>query len=75
MTNRYTDEEWTSQIAEAQKAVPNDSDDTHPTPITASSDLAQCIDHTLLNVDATEEQIDNLCSEAKEWNFKVIQFL
>ncbi len=33
------------------------------------SDLAVYIDHTLLKADAVSSQIDNLCSEAKQYNF------
>lgn len=32
-------------------------------------DYAKYIDHTLLKPDATDEDIDKLCSEAKEYNF------
>ncbi|MDK2897462.1 MAG: deoxyribose-phosphate aldolase [Candidatus Atribacteria bacterium] len=32
--------------------------------------LAQCIDHTLLRAYATREEIEKLCQEAKEWNFR-----
>lgn len=35
------------------------------------ADLASRIDHTLLKVDATPEQIDKLCEEAVEHRFKV----
>lgn len=33
--------------------------------------FAQTIDHTLLKPDATAEQIDRLCEEAKRFGFKV----
>ncbi len=33
------------------------------------SDIAKYIDHTLLKADATAEQIDKLCAEAKQYNF------
>ncbi len=36
------------------------------------SDIAQCIDHTLLKPDATEEDIQRICSEAKEYNFAAV---
>jgi hypothetical protein len=32
--------------------------------------LPSYIDHTLLSLDATPEQIDTLCKEAKEYKFK-----
>lgn len=34
-------------------------------------ELAKYVDHTLLKLDATEEQIDGLCAEARGWGFKV----
>jgi deoxyribose-phosphate aldolase len=39
-----------------------------PFPQTAS-DLAQMIDHTLLKPEATPEQIDRLCAEARQYGF------
>ena len=35
-------------------------------------DLARYIDHTLLKPDATEEQVRNLCAEAREYNFRSV---
>ncbi len=35
-------------------------------------DLARYIDHTLLKPAATEEQIRNLCAEAREYNFRSV---
>jgi len=35
-------------------------------------DLARFIDHTLLKPDATEEQVSNLCAEAREYNFRSV---
>jgi deoxyribose-phosphate aldolase len=35
-------------------------------------DLARYIDHTLLKANATEEQVLNLCSEAREYNFRSV---
>ncbi|MFQ6005126.1 MAG: deoxyribose-phosphate aldolase [Woeseia sp.] len=35
-------------------------------------DLARYIDHTLLKPEATEEQIRNLCGEAREYNFRSV---
>jgi hypothetical protein len=40
-----------------------------PEPGTAT--FAKYIDHTLLKLDATEDQIDQVCEEAKLYNFKV----
>lgn len=36
------------------------------------SDLAAYIDHTLLNPETTEEQIEKICEEAIEHNFKAV---
>jgi len=33
------------------------------------SDIAKCIDHTILKPDATEEDIKRICAEAKEYHF------
>nr|WP_255417519.1 deoxyribose-phosphate aldolase [Acidilutibacter cellobiosedens] len=35
-------------------------------------DIARFIDHTLLKPDATEEMIENLCNEAKKYNFYAV---
>ena len=32
--------------------------------------FAKTIDHTLLKLEATGEQVDSLCEEAKRFNFK-----
>lgn len=34
--------------------------------------VAQYIDHTILNADATKEDIKRICEEAKEYNFKTV---
>lgn len=34
-----------------------------------TTNVAKMIDHTLLKADATKEQIEKLCAEAKEYNF------
>jgi len=35
-------------------------------------DLARYIDHTILKANATEEQVRNLCAEAREYNFRSV---
>ncbi|KAL9118178.1 MAG: hypothetical protein Q9187_005282 [Circinaria calcarea] len=35
-------------------------------------EFAKCIDHTLLKLDATKEQIDHLCEEARTYDFKSV---
>ncbi len=34
--------------------------------------IAQYIDHTILNADATKEEVKRICEEAKEYNFKTV---
>lgn len=53
-----------SKPAEASAA----SDAVVPVPL-VPSDLSKFIDHTLLKPEATAEQIDKLCDEAREHNF------
>ena len=48
-----------------------DTYQTYQAPKAGTVEFAKYIDHTLLKLDATEEQIDQLCQEAKEYNFKV----
>lgn len=36
------------------------------------NDMAKYIDHTILNADATEKDIQRICIEAKEYNFKTV---
>ncbi|MDN6731481.1 MAG: deoxyribose-phosphate aldolase [Atopostipes suicloacalis] len=35
-------------------------------------DMAQYIDHTILNADATKDEIKKICDEATEYNFKTV---
>ena len=39
-------------------------------PSVGTTAFAKTIDHTLLKLEATGEQVDNLCEEAKRFNFK-----
>ena len=34
--------------------------------------VAQYIDHTILNADATDADVQRICLEAKEYNFKTV---
>jgi deoxyribose-phosphate aldolase len=68
-----TNQEWRSVIDEVAAEV----DAAQPTiPIPASSltakSLAKTIDHTLLKLDATEDQVTQLCKEAVEYDFAVL---
>ena len=40
-------------------------------PSIGTKEFAKMIDHTLLKLDATKEQIDKLCEEARKHDFKV----
>ncbi|MCJ1386251.1 hypothetical protein MMC17_009377 [Xylographa soralifera] len=45
---------------------------TYQAPKPGTVQFAKYIDHTLLKLDATEVQIDQICQEAKEYNFKSV---
>ena len=70
MTTRFTQEEWLSIFDGAEKKLPL-SKTVYKAPNLGTEMFAKCIDHTLLKVNATKEQIDSLCEEAKKYNFKV----
>ncbi|KAJ4358407.1 uncharacterized protein N0V89_002989 [Didymosphaeria variabile] len=81
MTDRYTNEEWTKQIAETQRKVLAEVKDRrkeggrgwkYDAPKAASTELAKTVDHTVLKLDAKEAQIDALCAEARVENFKSV---
>ena len=68
----WTDQEWAEAIAKRAAEVDNNNSTTdYCSDIPAVSELAKYIDHTQLKPDATEQQIDQLCREAKEYGFKV----
>jgi deoxyribose-phosphate aldolase len=82
MTDRYTNEEWNSQIQETIKHVMKEVDSGERTKKVyegprmrngeeALRELAKTVDHTVLKLDATQSVIDGLCSEARTENFKV----
>ena len=66
----YTQEEWEAIIAEAERKLPK-TFKTYEAPKPGTVEFAKYIDHTLLKLDATEEQIDQLCKEARQYEFKV----
>lgn len=70
MTNRYTQSEWRAIIDQAEKDHSN-SAIQYKTPTIGSLDFAKCIDHSLLKLEATRDQIDQLCEEAVRYDFKV----
>lgn len=70
MTTRYTEAEWRNIIDEAERDLPS-SFPQHKAPNLGTPDFAKCIDHTLLKLEATAEQIDDLCEEARRHAFGV----
>jgi hypothetical protein len=69
-TTRYTDPEWASIIASTITAVKaaKKTAPTYPLP----KSIPATIDHTLLKLDATPAQIDNLCAEARVHAFATV---
>ncbi|KAL9009542.1 MAG: hypothetical protein Q9173_005440 [Seirophora scorigena] len=64
MTNRYTQSEWRNIIDEAERDLPSSSA-LYKAPRLGTPDFARCIDHTLLKFEATKDQIDEICEEAR----------
>jgi deoxyribose-phosphate aldolase len=67
-TTRYTDPEWAAMIASTVSAVKSSERPTYPLP----KSIPATIDHTLLKLDATPSQIDNLCAEARVHRFATV---
>lgn len=74
MTSRNTRDEWLSVIEQAQKGIPSTFIE-YKAPGLGTSDFAKSIDHTLLKLDTTGPQIDTLCKEARDHDFKVCSHL
>lgn len=73
MATKYTQDDWQAIFDQAEKSLPT-SPREFDIPEAGSAAFAKTIDHTLLKVEATQEQIDSLCEEAKKYksyNFKV----
>ena len=70
MTNRNTKDEWIAVIEQAEKGIPSTSTE-YKAPGLGSEEFAKSIDHTLLKLESTQSQIDELCEEARRHNFKV----
>jgi len=70
MTNENTNEEWLKVIEKVEKGVPTNFTE-YKAPGLGTPGFAKCIDHTLLKLDATKHQIEELCEQAREYNFKV----
>ena len=69
MTTRYTQDEWLAIFDRAEQN-PNTSVE-YKAPSVGTEAFAKTIDHTLLKPEATGEQVDTLCEEARRHNFKV----
>lgn len=71
MTARYTNAEWEALVQDTERSLAaDDAQREYPLP-RLGAELARCIDHTLLKLDATAAQIDELCSEARREGFEV----
>ena len=70
MTTSFTDAEWRTVIVEAEQDLPS-SFPNYKSLKPGTRDFAKSIDHTLLKNEATKEQIDELCEEARKYDFQV----
>jgi len=70
MTARYTHDEWLAIFDQAEGDLPSQPV-VYKAPNVGSVDFAKTIDHTLLKLDATMEQVDAICEEARKFNFQV----
>ncbi|KAI5242694.1 deoxyribose-phosphate aldolase [Aureobasidium subglaciale] len=66
-TTRYTASEWRAIISDVARELEVYEQDYCPD--VDNFDIARTIDHTLLKLDATPKQIDELCAEARVANF------
>jgi hypothetical protein len=66
-----TNEDWKAIIDSVITGLSKSDSTDLPVLSVDVNTLPSYIDHTLLSLDATTEQIDTLCNEAKEYNFKV----
>ncbi|KAF7187576.1 Deoxyribose-phosphate aldolase [Pseudocercospora fuligena] len=72
MTTRYTDDEWSKIIADAETSIKVDSSNKYPIPEIGSEDFTRTVDHTLLKLDAKSNQFDDLCAEARVNKFATV---
>ena len=73
MAIRLGREEWDGLLQQAERDLAQSTarpQDNHAARLDAKT-IPGIIDHTLLKLDATEPQIDDLCAEAKTYSFKV----
>jgi len=74
MTTRYTQDEWIAIFDEAEQTLPGRFPE-YKVPAVGSAAFANTIDHTILKLGATQEDIDRLCVEARKHLFKVRRFM
>ena len=75
----FEDREWPRTCTDGEWATYFDRVDEYTSPrehfqsnrVWKDQDIAATIDHTLLKLDAREAEIDTLCQEARQYNFKV----
>lgn len=70
MTTRYTDEEWEKIFGEVEEEVGWEGGGRKRWE-GGLGDVVGTTDHTLLKLDATESQIEELCEEARREGFAV----
>ncbi|KAI9662191.1 MAG: hypothetical protein M1829_006173 [Trizodia sp. TS-e1964] len=67
----WSNEQWAAEISKKIDSLKADTPPAQPFPEpTSPAAIAQLIDHTLLKPDSTQDQIDQLCDEAKKHGFK-----
>ncbi|KAK2846397.1 hypothetical protein FQN49_005762 [Arthroderma sp. PD_2] len=66
-----TNAEWKALVQRTKSVLPDSIDISHYSK-PAPTDIAKTIDHTLLATSATQDQIDALCAEAKEYGFATV---
>ena len=71
-TTRYTESEWRAIISDLARELQVYEQDYCPD--IDRIDIARTIDHTLLKLDASPKQIDELCAEARVANFAACLF-
>lgn len=62
--------EW-DEVDKILAAINTNDPPAFPTPTADSAEFRGTIDHTVLKLDATAEDIDKLCEEAWEYDFAV----
>ena len=70
MATRYTQDEWLALFDQAEQNLPSGPLE-YTAPSAGTAAFAKTIDHTLLKLEASGEQVDTLCEEAKRHGFKV----